>query len=115
MIARAQGVEPLSIDREPTTIGVANRARGGVAVALLVAIFGSIVPPSATATTLKFAFTPVGALATLQTSNPTLYGNVTEGFTTAGNIWAGYFRDDMTVNINIDYPPHGIRHTGIGE
>jgi len=116
MIARAQGVEPLSIDREPTTIGVANRAanraRGGVAVALLVAIFGSIVPPSATATTLKFAFTPVGALATLQTSNPTLYGNVTEGFTTAGNIWAGYFRDDMTLNVNIDYPSMGYNILG---
>jgi hypothetical protein len=108
MIARAQGVEPLSIDREPTTIGVANRARGGVAVALLVAIFGSIVPPSATASTLKFAFNPVGALATLQTSDPTLYGQVTGGFTTAGNIWAGYFRDDMTVNINIDYPSLGV-------
>ncbi len=116
MIARAQGVEPLSIDREPTTIGVANRAAnragGGVAVALLVAIFGSIVPPSATATTLKFAFTPVGALATLQTSNPTLYGNVTEGFTTAGNIWAGYFRDDMTLNVNIDYPSMGYNILG---
>ena len=116
MIARAQGVEPLSIDREPTTIGVAiraaNRALGGVAVALLVAIFGSIVPPSATAATLKFAFTPVGELATLQTSNPTLYGNVTEGFTTAGNIWAGYFRDDMTLNVNIDYPSMGYNILG---
>ena len=75
MFARAEGVEPLSIDREPTTIGLANRAanraRGGVAVALLVAIFGSIVPPSATAAALKFAFTPVGSLVALQTSNPT--------------------------------------------
>ena len=112
MIARAQGVEPLSIDREPPAIGVANRARGGVAVALLVAIFGSIVPPSATAASLKFAFTPVGTLATLQTSNPTLFGNVTGGFTTAGNIWAGYFRDDMTVNINIDYPSLGANILG---
>ena len=116
MIARAQGVEPLSIDREPTTIGVANRAAnragGGVAVALLVAIFGSVVPPSATAATLKFAFTPVGALATLQTSNPTLYGDVTGGFTTAGNIWAGYFCDDITVNINIDYPSMGANILG---
>lgn len=111
MIARDEGFEPASIDREPPTIGLANRAanraRGGVAVALLVAIFGSIVPPSATASTLKFAFNPVGALATLQTSDPTLYGQVTGGFTTAGNIWAGYFRDDITVNIDIDYPSMG--------
>ena len=107
MIAYADGFDPASIDREPPTIGLANRARGGVAVALLVAIFGSIVPPSATASTLKFAFNPVGALATLQTSDPTLYGQVTGGFTTAGNIWAGYFRDDITVNIDIDYPSMG--------
>jgi hypothetical protein len=116
MIARAQVVEPLSIDREPPAIGVASwagrRARGGLAVAVLVAIFGNIVPPSATASTLKFAFTPVGTLATLQTSDPMLYGQVTEGFTTAGNIWAGYFRDDMTVNINIDYPSLGANILG---
>ncbi len=116
MFARAEGVEPLSSDREPTTIGLANRAanraRGGVAVALLVAIFGSIVPPSATAAALKFAFTPVGSLVALQTSNPTLYENVTGGFTTAGNIWAGYFRDDMTINVNIDYPSLGVNILG---
>jgi hypothetical protein len=108
--------EPRSIDRGFPMIGVASwagrRARGGLAVALLVAILGSIVAPSATAATLKFAFTPVGALATLQTSNPTLYGDVTGGFTTAGNIWAGYFRDDMTVNINIDYPSLGANILG---
>jgi hypothetical protein len=89
-----------------------RRARGGVAVAFLVAIFGGSLPHSATAGTLKFAFTPVGALATLQTSNPTLYGEVTGGFTTAGNIWAGYFRDDMTINIDIDYPALAVGTLG---
>ena len=117
MVAQTVGVsKPRSIDREPTTIGVANwagrRARVGWAVALLVVILGSIAPPSAIAATLKFSFTPVGALATLQTSNPTLYGNVTGGFTTAGNIWAGYFHDDMTLNVNIDYPSLGAGTLG---
>ena len=116
MIARAQGVEPRSIDLGPPAIGVASwagrRARVRVAVALIVVIFGSIAPSSAIAATLKFAFTPVGALATLQTSNPTLYGDVTGGFTTAGNIWAGYFCDDITVNINIDYPSLGANILG---
>ena len=117
MVAQTVGVsKPRSIDREPPLIGVANwagrRARVGWAVALLVLILGTIAPPSATAATLKFAFTPVGALATLQTSNPTLYGQVTGGFTTAGNIWAGYFHDDMTLNVNIDYPSLGAGTLG---
>jgi len=117
MVAQTVGVfKPRSIDREPPLIGVANwagrRARVGWAVALLVLILGTIAPPSATAATLKFSFTPVGALATLQTSNPTLYGQVTGGFTTAGNIWAGYFHDDMTLNVNIDYPSLGAGTLG---
>jgi len=117
MVAQTVGVsKPRSIDREPPLIGVANwagrRARVGWAVAMLVVILGTIAPPSATAATLKFSFTPVGALATLQTSNPTLYGQVTGGFTTAGNIWAGYFHDDMTLNVNIDYPSLGAGTLG---
>jgi hypothetical protein len=117
MVMQTVGVsKPRSIDREPPLIGVANwagrRARVGWAVALLVLILGTIAPPSATAATLKFSFTPVGALLTLQTSNPTLYGQVTGGFTTAGNIWAGYFHDDMTLNVNIDYPSLGAGTLG---
>jgi hypothetical protein len=117
MVAQTVGVsKPRSIDREPPLIGVANWAgrwaRVSWAVALLVLILGTIAPPSATAATLKFAFTPVGSLLTLKTSNPTLYGNVTGGFTTAGNIWAGYFHDDMTLNVNIDYPSLGAGTLG---
>jgi len=37
---------------------------------------------------------------------------VTGGFTTAGNIWAGYFHDDMTLNVNIDYPSLGAGTLG---
>jgi hypothetical protein len=53
---------------------------------------------------LKFAFTPTGTLTSLQTSNPTLYANVTNGFAAAGNYWASQFRDDITINVNIDFP-----------
>ena len=106
MDVQALGVWPPSINGEPPTIGLANhrvrRARGVLAAALLAAILACL-PSSATAGSLKFAFTPIGSLASLQTTNPTLYGNVTGGFTTAGNIWAGYFHDDMTINVDIDY------------
>ena len=106
MVAQALGVWQSSIDGEPPMIGLMNhlakRSRGVLAAALLAAILACM-PSSATAGALKFAFTPIGSLAALQTSNPTLYGNVTGGFTTAGNIWAGYFHDDMTINVNIDY------------
>jgi len=53
---------------------------------------------------LKFAFTPVNTLAGLQSSNPSLYANVTNGFAMAGGYWSAQFSDDITVNINIDYP-----------
>jgi len=53
---------------------------------------------------LKFAFTPVGTLAGLQSSNPSLYADVTNGFAMAGGYWSAQFSDDITVNINIDYP-----------
>ena len=107
MVAQALGVWPPSIDGKPPAIGLMNprvrRSRGVLAAALLAAILACM-PSSATAGALKFAFTPIGSLVALQTTNPTLYGNVTGGFTTAGNIWAGYFHDDMTINVNIDYP-----------
>jgi len=109
MIEKSVGVsDSPSGDREPPGSGSVNRAgrraSGGLGAALLVAILGTIPAPTATAGSLKFTFTPVGSLVTLQTSNPTLYGKVTGGFTTAGNIWAGYFHDDMTINVDIDYP-----------
>ena len=110
MVAQALGVWPPSIDGKPPAIGLMNprvrRSRGVLAAALLAAILACM-PSSATAGTLKFAFTPIGSLAALQTSNPTLYGNVTGGFTTAGNIWAGYFHDDMTIR------PCGIHHNKV--
>ncbi|MEN9665805.1 MAG: hypothetical protein RLZZ326_2168, partial [Planctomycetota bacterium] len=115
MVAQALGVWPPSIDGEPPTIGLTNhrvkRSRGVLVAALLAAILACM-PTSATAGTLKFAFTPIGSLAALQATNPTLYGNVTGGFTTAGNIWAGYFHDDMTLNVNIDYPSLGANILG---
>ena len=115
MVAQALGVWPPSIDGEPPTIGLMNhwakRSRGVLAAALLAAILACM-PSSATAGALKFAFTPIGSLVALQSTNPTLYGNVTGGFTTAGNIWAGYFHDDMTLNVNIDYPSLGANILG---
>lgn len=61
-------------------------------------------PPFQVGSSLKFAFTPVGTLAGLQSSNPSLYANVTNGFAMAGSYWSARFSDDITVNINIDYP-----------
>ena len=115
MVAQALGFWPPSSDGEPPMIGLMNhrakRSRGVLAAALLAAILACM-PSSATAGALKFAFTPIGSLVALQSTNPTLYGNVTGGFTTAGNIWAGYFHDDMTLNVNIDYPSLGANILG---
>lgn len=61
----------------------------------------------APASPLKFAFTPTGALVGLQTSNPTLYANVTGGFTAAGAVWSSQFQDDITINVTIDFPSLG--------
>lgn len=66
----------------------------------------------ARATPFKFAFTPVGALVSLQTTNPVLYGQVTGGFAAAGAFWSSTFRDDVTINIEIDYPALGAGTLG---
>ncbi|NCA11360.1 PEP-CTERM sorting domain-containing protein [bacterium] len=53
---------------------------------------------------LVFNFTAVNTLAGLQSSNPGQYTSVINGFAAAGNYWASQFNDDVTVNIDIDYP-----------
>jgi hypothetical protein len=58
----------------------------------------------ATAASLKFSFVAAGTLATLPATNPTLYANVTGGFAAAGAYWSSQFQDDITINIEIDYP-----------
>ena len=62
------------------------------------------VQPIKVGSSLKFAFTATGTLTALQGSNPTLYANVTNGFAAAGNYWASRFQDDITINVNIDFP-----------
>ena len=66
----------------------------------------------AAASPLKFAFAPTGALVGLQTSNPTLYANVTSGFAAAGAVWSSKFQDDITVNVTIDFPALGANILG---
>ena len=56
---------------------------------------------------LNFNFVPTGTLVGLQSSNPTLYTNVTSGFAAAGTRWSAIFNDPITVNVNIDYPSLG--------
>jgi hypothetical protein len=68
-------------------------------LALLVAVAGAGAEAQ-----LVFNFTATGTLAGLQSSNPALYGNVIGGFATAGNYWSSQFDDNVTVNIEIDYP-----------
>lgn len=74
------------------------------AIGLLAAL---AIAPGAPASPLKFAFTPTGTLVGLQTSNPTLYANVTGGFAAAGAIWSSKFQDDVTINVTIDFPSLG--------
>ena len=62
---------------------------------------------AAIASPLKFALKPTGSLVGLQTSNPTLYANVTGGFAAAAAVWSSKFQDDITVNVDIDFPALG--------
>ena len=82
----------------------ASGARHFAAILLLAlpAVLGFGV--TATAASLKFSFVATGALATLPATNPTLYANVTGGFAAAGAYWSSQFQDDITINIEIDYP-----------
>ena len=77
----------------------------------LLLVFGSH-PEGAWASPLKFAFAPTGTLVGLQTSNPTLYANVTNGFAAAGAFWSSKFQDDITVNVQIDFPVLGANILG---
>ncbi len=69
-------------------------------------------PAQGDATHLKFAFTPVGTLLGLQSSNPALYGKVTDGFTAAGAYWASQFRDPITINVALDFPALAVGTLG---
>ena len=62
---------------------------------------------------LAFRFTPTGTLADLQSSDPTLYGQVTAGFAAAGAFWSGRFRDDITINVTIDFPALALGLAGV--
>lgn len=64
-------------------------------------------PPIQAGGNLTFHFTPGATLSGLQISNPALYNNVVNGFVAAGNYWSSHFTDDITVNIDIDYPALG--------
>lgn len=89
------------------------RRTARLAAALLLALPAFLGPGAvATAGPLTFSFVPTGALVGLQTTNPTLYANVTSGFTAAGAYWSSRFQDDITINIEIDYPALGAGTLG---
>ena len=74
-------------------------ARSSMAIALLAGFLGT----GAAARALTFSFTNGSTLAGLQTSDPTTYNNVRNGFQQAANNWTSLFSDDITINIQIDY------------
>ena len=110
---------PERICKEKHVIG-SSRFEWWLRCRFIVAAWGALwalwacggLPSEAGAAPLKFHFTPVGSLAGLKTSNPTLYGQVTGGFATAGNYWSSQFQDDMTINVNIDFPALGAGTLG---
>jgi hypothetical protein len=56
---------------------------------------------------LTFSFTNGSSLTALQSSNPTLYNNVVNGFIAAGNRWSAIFNDNANVRVTIDFPSLG--------
>lgn len=56
---------------------------------------------------LTFNLTDGSGLVGLQTSNPTLYAQVQNGFQQAADVWANRLTDNVTVNIIIDYQALG--------
>ena len=46
-------------------------------------------------------------LISLQNTDPMLYNNVRNGFTSAGALWSSRLSDNVTININIDYTSLG--------
>ena len=99
----------MSIDHRSPIEGGWPRACAGAALAILAVLS---IAADASASPLKFHFVTTGTLATLQTSNPTLYNNVTTGFAAAGAFWSSKFQDDITINVQIDFPALGANILG---
>lgn len=76
-------------------------------IVVVFCLLGLAVPPSARAA-LQFNFTVGGDLAALQGSDPTLYNNVINGFTAAGQRFSNIFADNVTVQVTIDYKSLGL-------